>query len=101
MSGSRSSYRDINDLLTIQLTSGYFGSFIRTGQPNPDLEYLQVRGYQSTIDAIDESGTWPEVSEKTGPIKKFDYPSVTSSFVDQLQCDYLNSSVTYYLDGGK
>lgn len=26
-----SSYRDINDLRTVQLTSGYFGSFIRTG----------------------------------------------------------------------
>lgn len=99
--GALHSYRDVNDLLTVQLTSGYFGSFIRTGQPNPDLAYLQVRGYQSTIDAVDESGPWPEVSEKTGPIKAFDYPSVTTSFVDQPQCDYLNSSVTYYLDGGR
>lgn len=98
---SRSRYRDINDLLTVQLTSGYFGSFIRNGQPNPDPTYLQVRGYQSTLDAIDEAGPWPEVSETTGPIKKFDYPSATSGFVDQAQCDYLNSSVTYYLDGGK
>lgn len=98
---SRFSYRDINDLLTVQLTSGYFGSFIRTGQPNPDSTYLQVRGYQSTLHAIEKSGPWPEVSETTGPIKKFDYPSATSDFVDQAQCDYLNSSVTYYLDGGK
>lgn len=95
------SYRDINDLRTVQLTSGYFGSFIRTGQPNPDLTYLRARGYQSTTDAISVAGPWPKVSEKTGPIKKFDYPSATSIFVDQSQCDYLNSSVTYYLDGGK
>ncbi|KAJ0104082.1 hypothetical protein J7T55_007008 [Diaporthe amygdali] len=99
--GALHSYRDINDLLTIQLTSGYFGSFIRTGEPNPDLAYLQARGYQNTIKAIHEAGPWPEVSEMTGPIKKLDYPSITSNFVDQLQCDYLNSSVTYYLDGGK
>ncbi|KAG6353790.1 hypothetical protein INS49_005271 [Diaporthe citri] len=58
--GALHSYRDVNDLLTVQLTSGHFGSFIRTGQPNPDLAYLQVRGYQSTIDAIHESGPWPE-----------------------------------------
>ncbi|KAI1324354.1 putative carboxylesterase [Xylariaceae sp. FL0255] len=96
--GALHSYRDINDLRTIQLTSAYFGSFARTQQPNPSLAYISVRDYQDVADAILKTGPWPKVTQKTGPTKIFDYPAVTLDFVEQKQCDFLNSTVTYYLD---
>ncbi|KAI1175534.1 carboxylesterase family protein [Nemania sp. FL0916] len=96
--GALHSYRDINDLRTIQLTSAYFGSFARTGQPNPAAGYLAARSYREVATAIEKTGPWPRVSKKTGPAKIFDYPAVTRDFIEQPQCDYLNSTVTYYFD---
>ena len=43
--GNQNPLRDANDLKASQLISGYFAQFCKTGDPNPSLEYLQVRGY--------------------------------------------------------
>ncbi len=56
----------------------YFGSFIRTGNPNPPMPLLQVRDYTKTIQAVQKSGPWNPVSADTGPIKRMDYPSFTT-----------------------
>ena len=37
--------RDADDLKASQLISGYFAQFAKTGNPNPSLKYLLVRGY--------------------------------------------------------
>jgi carboxylesterase type B len=94
-------FRDVNDLYSIQLESGYFSEFVKTTQPNPSVEYLRTRGYSTTLSAIAKTGPWEPVSGKQGPIKKLDYPSVTASFVDVPQCAWLNYSLSYYLEGGK
>ena len=43
--GNQNPLRDANDLKAAQLISGYFAQFTKTGNPNPPLGYLQVRGY--------------------------------------------------------
>ena len=43
--GNQNPLRDADDLKASQLISGYFAQFAKTGNPNPSLEYLQVRGY--------------------------------------------------------
>lgn len=43
--GNQNPLRDADDLKAAQLISGYFAQFARTGDPNPSLEYLKVRGY--------------------------------------------------------
>ncbi|KAG9228878.1 carboxylesterase family protein [Amylocarpus encephaloides] len=92
--------RDDNDLHSIQLTTGYFASFVKTGDPNPDLPYLQSRGYSKTVEGIEKSGPWEKVSGEDGKIKLLDYPSTTSPFIDVPQCAFLNYSLSYYVDGG-
>ncbi|KAL1966332.1 hypothetical protein VTN77DRAFT_4685 [Rasamsonia byssochlamydoides] len=98
--GNLSTLRDARDLYSIQLTSGYFAEFVKSGQPNPPIEYLQVRGYQTTLEGIQQAGPWNPVGSSTGPIQLMDYPSRQAPFQDLEQCAFLNYSITYYLDGG-
>ena len=43
--GNQYPLRDANDLKAMQLISGYYAQFAKNGNPNPSLQYLQVRGY--------------------------------------------------------
>jgi hypothetical protein len=101
MFGNLGALRDADDLFSIQLTSDYFGAFVRTGDPNPDIRYLNVRGYKPTIGAVLKGGRWDEVSGTDGPMKLLDYPALSSGFQDVPQCAFLNYSLSYYVDGGK
>ncbi|KAH8820922.1 esterase/lipase [Xylogone sp. PMI_703] len=92
--------RDVNDLYSTQLTSGYFAEFVKSGQPNPSEDYLTVRGYDTSLAAIKETGPWSTVNSDKGPMKLLDYPSYTDNFQEQPQCAFLNYSISYYLDGG-
>lgn len=41
--------RDNNDVVHAALVSDSWASFMRTGQPNPDVAYLRARGYDTAI----------------------------------------------------
>ncbi|KAF3922263.1 Acetylcholinesterase [Dactylellina cionopaga] len=94
--GNLDPLRDANDLYTIQLSSGYWAEFIKSGTPNPPTRYLTVRGYDKTIEAITKTGRWDEIRNKKGPILLIDYPAVKSDFVDLEQCAWLGFPVDYY-----
>ena len=49
-------FRDANDLYSVQLTTGYFAEFVRSGQPNIPINYLQARGCTKTIQGVQASG---------------------------------------------
>jgi carboxylesterase type B len=98
--GTLNTIRDPNDLYSVQLVSGYFASFVKTGQPNPDARYLSVRGYDKTIEGVRKSGQWQQVQGKQGPIKHLDFPSPNSGFVDTEQCEWLGYGLDYYFKGG-
>jgi len=98
--GNLGTIRDADDLYSIQLTTAYFGEFVKSGQPNPLESYLMVRGYTSALQAIEKTGPWEAVSNDEGPMRLLDYPSVASNFLDMPQCAFLNYSISYYLDGG-
>ena len=89
--------RDAADLYSLQLVSGYFAEFTKSGQPNPPIEYLRARGYHHTISAIYETGPWLEVRSQMGPIQRLDYPSHQGPFQDLAQCEWLNYPIDYYL----
>lgn len=91
--------RDANDLYSLQLVSGYFASFVKSGQPNPDPEYLKVRAYTKTLEAVQQQGSWESVTSQEGVVRHLDYPAYSTGFVDVPQCAWLNYSTTYYLDG--
>jgi len=90
--------RDANDLYSIQLVSGYFAEFVKTGQPNPDVEYLMARGYGMTLKGVQQAGRWDKVAGDEGPIMFLDYPAKSGVFVDVEQCSWLNYSIGYYLE---
>ncbi|KAK4499779.1 hypothetical protein PRZ48_007965 [Zasmidium cellare] len=92
--------RDDDDLLASQLISGYFASFVRTGDPNFDEEYLRVRGYEDELRGVQESGRWEAVSAEDGPSWELDWPSRGVVFPEREQCAWLNYSIGYYLEGG-
>lgn len=98
--GNQAPLRDERDLQASQLVSGYYAAFVRSGQPNPDEAYLTARGYDSTLRAVRQTGSWEPVRSGTGPTKKLDYPSPTVDFPDLAQCAFLNYSLNYYLEGG-
>ncbi|KAJ9610782.1 hypothetical protein H2200_005559 [Cladophialophora chaetospira] len=89
--------RDANDLYSVQLVSGYFAEFVKSGQPNIPMDYLRVRGYTKTLQGVRSSGPWPKVADAKGPIRHLNYPATTGTFVDLPQCAWLNYSINYYL----
>lgn len=99
--GNLNVLRDANDLYSVQLESGYFAEFVKSGQPNPSVGYLSARGYEKTLQAVRKYGPWGEVRGEHGPVQLLDYPSVSAPFVDVPQCAWLNYSLSYYFDGGK
>jgi carboxylesterase type B len=101
--GTLSTIREPEDLWSEQLVSSYFGSFVRSGDPNPDLKYLQVRGYDKVIEGVKNYGQWNQVDggKKSGDeVRLLDWPSVNAGYVDVEQCNWLGYPLDYYLKGG-
>ncbi|KAH7083165.1 Alpha/Beta hydrolase protein [Paraphoma chrysanthemicola] len=102
--GTLNRIREPEDLWSAQLVTSYFASFVRSGNPNPDLQYLDQRGYDKVLEGVKKYGQWGEVdaSRKTGDeIRLLDWPSKSTSFVDVEQCAWLGYPLDYYLKGGK
>ncbi|CAC9890348.1 unnamed protein product [Aureobasidium pullulans] len=91
---------DMPWVFSVQLESGYFASFVRSLDPNPPANYLQVRGYTNTTQGVQQSGPWQPVTSDQGPMKLLDFPSVTADFQDLPQCAFLNYPISYYVNGG-
>lgn len=99
--GGLSVLRNADDLRSLHVTTSYFASFVKTGNPNADLEYLKVRGYTDVIEARQAWGEWEPVQGANGPIRRLDWPTVSTPFVDVPQCDWLGYPLDYYLKGGR
>ncbi|KAF2706946.1 alpha/beta-hydrolase [Pleomassaria siparia CBS 279.74] len=101
--GTLSTIREPEDLYSVQLVSSYFASFVRSGSPNPDPEYLRVRGYTNVIEGVRKSGSWEAVKGrgKNGEVRLLDWPGKKAGFVHQEQCEWLGYGVDYYLKSGK
>ncbi|KAF2830474.1 acetylcholinesterase precursor [Ophiobolus disseminans] len=101
--GTLNRIREPEDLWSAQLVSSYFASFVRTGDPNPDLRYLDARGYEKVVEGVKKYGKWGEVdaSRKSGgEVRLLDWPSKSTGFVDVEQCAWLGYPLDYYLNGG-
>ena len=94
--------RNDDDIWFGQVMTGYWSEFVRSGQPNPSQEYLEIRGYHKTQEAVQGTGDWravePDTIEDEGQVMLLDYPlSTQSGWVDMEQCRFLNYSLEYYL----
>jgi carboxylesterase type B len=101
--GTLSRIRDPKDLWSVQLTTSYFASFIRSYDPNPSLQYLDQRGYDKVIEGVTKYGQWQQVDggKKSGDeIRLLDWPSTSAPYTDVEQCAWLGYPLDYYLKGG-
>ncbi|KAH8730679.1 Alpha/Beta hydrolase protein [Phaeosphaeriaceae sp. PMI808] len=101
--GNLKGSREPEDLWSVQLATSYFGAFIRSGNPNPDLRYLDQRGYSKVIEGVKKNGQWAEVDANqkgSDEVRLLDWPSKSTGFVDVKQCEWLGYPLDYYLKGG-
>ncbi|KAI1645332.1 cholinesterase [Daldinia loculata] len=82
--------RDEFDLLFEQFILDSFSSFARSFDPNPDVEFLKARGFQSTLGEIERSGRWqPSTSEGAMTRRILQWPGVQGPFTEAEQCEYI------------
>jgi carboxylesterase type B len=89
--------RDAYDIPFAQLVVDYWTSFARTHDPNPDPEYLKVRGYWDTLNQIQVSGQWLSVDAEQPEMLELQWNSVMKPFPDAPQCSLLGQPLDLLL----
>lgn len=79
------------DIYFTNAVQDMWASFARTGNPNVDIEYLEARGYNSTIDLFRSSSwSWPEFSVWDPLVASLQYPqSSYTTLPEQQHCNVL------------
>ncbi|KAI1457221.1 alpha/beta-hydrolase [Annulohypoxylon moriforme] len=90
--------RDEFDLAFEQFIVDTFSSFARTFDPSPDIEFLEARGFTSTLEEIERSGKWEASTYEEGmTMRTLQWPSFQGPFLELKQCDALGLGLDYYL----
>jgi hypothetical protein len=87
--------RDGLDAKFGQLITDYWTAFARSQDPNPELGYLEVRGYWNTIGQITKSGSWEKVRAEEPRMMELQWNSVMMPFRDVEQCAVLGFPLDY------
>lgn len=92
--------RDDIDLPFSQLIVDLYASFARNYTPNPSLEYLRARDYDSTLQQIDRpGGCWEPVKRgEDATLRRLDWPSSQAVFNEVAQCKALGLPLDYFTD---
>ncbi|KAL1671686.1 Alpha/Beta hydrolase protein [Schizophyllum commune] len=82
--------RTTEDIHHTVLVQDILGAFARTGDPNPDVTYLTVRGYESTLDAM-ERWNWPAYTREEPNVAVLRYSAlgVEDGLPDRKRCKVL------------
>lgn len=88
--------RDGCDILFARLIVDYWSSFARNLNPNPDLEYLKARGFNSTIERIVATGEWQPVTVGKFTSRLLQWDAVQLPYQEAEICSLLGYPVTYY-----
>ena len=91
-------YREEDDLNFEQFTVDTWTSFVRTGNPNPDLKFLKARGFESTREEIEKAGVWKTVrgNAKELEMRRLQWPSYQTVYGEVEQCEVLGLPVDSY-----
>ncbi|KAF3023170.1 hypothetical protein E8E14_014148 [Neopestalotiopsis sp. 37M] len=81
--------RDGLDVPFMQLTVDYWASFARTGDPNPDKDYLKALGHYNTLSQIELAGPWESVSYGKPTMRLLQWNGAQVPFVETEQCQAL------------
>ncbi|KAG7096399.1 hypothetical protein E1B28_003842 [Marasmius oreades] len=89
------------DIHYTALVQDMWGAFARSGNPNPDKEYLRARGpaYESTLKALEGGWTWPQFTGDGNQelVASLDYPGLT---IDDGMPDGKNGRCAFLLQDG-
>ena len=91
--------RDGKDTLFARLIVDYWTSFARTSDPNPAEDFLRARGYQSTIDQIDQApNSWEPVNTQQPQLRWLEWGAGEKmvGFQDLKQCEALGVPLRRY-----
>jgi carboxylesterase type B len=91
-------YRDEHDEPFQHLVTDYWTSFGRTYDPNPDVSFLEARGYWDTIGRLQVAGKWPQVDAEDPQLMQLQYDPFVHSFVDDAQCAVINLPINYLVE---
>ncbi|KAF7375397.1 Carboxylic ester hydrolase [Mycena sanguinolenta] len=83
--------RNVRDIEYTTMIQDMWGSFARTGNPNPPSAYLKARGYQSTLDVLSHF-TWPQYTAASPRVAQLQYPGIsTGTLPDIGRCVIIDS----------
>lgn len=89
-------FRDDNDVPFEQFAVDTWVAFARTFDPNPDLAYLEARGYTNTTEVVKETGQWVPATKGNLTLRALTWPPYQSGFREEEQCDGLGLPLTYW-----
>lgn len=89
-------FRDAQDLPFEQLAVDTWAAFARTFDPNPDLAYLEARGYANTTQVVRETGRWVPATKGNLTLRALTWPPYQSGFREEAQCDGIGLPLTYW-----
>jgi carboxylesterase type B len=81
--------RDGRDVPFMQVVVDYWAAFARTGDPNPDLTYLRVRGHTETLQQVESRGKWEPVTAEAPTTRVLQWNAIQVPFGGQDRCDAL------------
>jgi hypothetical protein len=87
--------RDGLDAKFGQLVTDYWTAFARNQDPNPQMGYLEARGYWNTIAQVTKSGVWEKVKAEEPRMMELQWNSVMMPFRDVEQCAVLGFPLDY------
>jgi len=90
--------RDGLDVGFMQLVMDYWTSFARNGNPNPSKEYLEARGYYSTLDQIDDVGPWNPATPEEPNLRLLQWDGKHINQTETEQCKALGIDLDFWED---
>ncbi|KAI9710316.1 MAG: hypothetical protein M1820_002811 [Bogoriella megaspora] len=88
--------RDEDDIPFSQYIVDSWTSFARSHDPNPDMRYLVARGYNNTIQQVQQAGSWIPFNSSNPSLRQLQWPSVQKPLSEGPQCEALGFPLHYY-----
>jgi carboxylesterase type B len=90
--------RDGLDVPFMQLVMDYWTSFARNGNPNPSKEYLEARGYWSTLEQIGDVGPWNPATKDVPNLRLLQWDGRHINHTEVEQCKALGMDLDFWED---
>ncbi|KAK0715313.1 Carboxylesterase family-domain-containing protein [Lasiosphaeris hirsuta] len=88
--------RDGLDVPFMQLVGDYWAAFARTGDPNPEREWLVARGHWNTLGQVEKTGRWETVDWRAPTGRVLQWDGVQAPFSEGAVCKALGAPVDVF-----